>query len=354
MSYASMRLNEVSLPLTWGTMSLSSWSGVRSVGALSLVLVLGLLPGASGCASSDESTTEGDDLTQANNEYTSTMRDLDALLGECEAEGKCEKVSGQANDQDELEAQSQGLSPLAGPVTFRSRFTSLASISLCSALKPIAGLQRPYFFIGGSAKAALIATVADAGVDQVFDLYNQQAAIFHYHNHGYQNLIGAEVSAYAGYGFGKKANVLDAWSGDFQTAEATVETPFLKIAAGGFIFRAPDNSIWGGAAEASFGFNALGPYGTVEVSVSEGFWTPWDKATRAYGKSLFFASNHEKWAKVSSSGKQHMYLQFDNTRAFAFAMIQNLHTLGFLPAAQAAGLATLKSRGISIERMCGK
>ena len=75
-----MRLNEVSLPLTWGTMSLSSWSGVRSVGALSLVLVLGLLPGASGCASSDESTTEGDDLTQANNEYTSTMRDLDALL----------------------------------------------------------------------------------------------------------------------------------------------------------------------------------------------------------------------------------------------------------------------------------
>lgn len=310
-----------------------------------------------GCASSDESATESDDLTQANNEYASILAEADTELSSCKAEGKC--LEAKAID-DELLAKGSAdetlgigdVNALAGPITFQSRFPSLRSISMCSVLKPIARYARPYFFVGGSAKAALVKTLADAGVDLVFDLYNKQAAIFHYHNHGYQNLIGAEVSAYMGYGFGKKANVLDAWSGDFQTAEATVETPYLNISAGGFIFRSPDNSIWGGAAEASFGFNALGPLGSVEVAVSEGFWTPWDKATRAFGQSLYLASNKEAWFYMPSVKKSHMFLQFNNTRGFVFALVQKFGALGFAPAAQAAGLAALRAKGITISRMC--
>jgi hypothetical protein len=118
------------------------------------------------------------------------------------------------------------------------------------------------------------------------------------------------------------------------------------------IFRSPDNSIWGAAAQASFGLNALGPISTVEVAVSEGFWTPWDNATRAFGKSLYFADN--RVASYRVNGKTHDYLQFAGTRAFSFALVQKLGALGFLPAAQAVGLATLRSKGLTIERMCGR
>jgi outer membrane murein-binding lipoprotein Lpp len=322
------------------------------LGALTATLPLMLLSGCAADSAAEETSTQEEDLTAANADYDATLSDVDQMLERCQADGNCEPSPTDAIVPMSNLTLGQGLRPLAGP-TLGSRFSSLKSLSLCTALRPMAALQNPYFFVGGSAKAAALKS-ADVGVDLVFDLSHQQAALFHYKSHGYQNLIGAQVSAYLGYGFGRKANVLEAWSGDFQTAEATVETPFLKISAGGAIFRSPDNSVWGGLVEASFGFNALGPVSTVEVSVSEGFWTPWDGATRAFGKSLYFAKSTEKSVYLSANRKQHAYLQFEGTRAFSFALVQRLGALGFLPAAQAVGLDVLKRKGLTIERMCGR
>jgi hypothetical protein len=328
----------------------------------SLLAVVALTALVPGCGSSSEepsdTTASEDDLTAAGNDYAAELRELDKLFSNCQADGSCDPADGAETPTQNL-APLGGLPNLAAPnlsplgTTFGNRFSGLSAISICNALKPLAALENPYFFVGASAKAAVVKSVADGGADLVFDLNKQQAAIFHYHSHGFQNLIGVEASVYLGYGFGKKANVLDAWAGDFQTAEASVETPFLKLSVGGSIFRSPDNSIWGAAAQASFGLNALGPLSTVEVGVSEGFWTPWDNATRAFGNSVYLADNSVR-SYTLSNRKTHVYLQFSGTRAFSFALIQKLGGLGFLPAAQAVGLAALKKKNLTITRMCGR
>ncbi len=72
--------------------------------------------------------------------------------------------------------------------------------------------------------------------------------------------MGVEANVYFGYAFQKgKRDVLDVWSGAFQSAEATVETPYLKLSVGGAIFRSPDNTVWGALVQAAVGVNALGP-----------------------------------------------------------------------------------------------
>src|SRR5262249_13779218 len=146
----------------------------------------------------------------------------------------------------------------------------------CEVLKPLAAVEHPYFFVGTSVLAGAGA-VRGSGADLVFDLSNRQAAVFTYTQGGIVTLMGIEASAYGGFAFGQKANVLDAWSGKFQTGQTSVETPFVRVSVGGSIFRAPDNSLWGAAAQASFGVNFIPT--SVEIGVTDGNWTAWDGAT---------------------------------------------------------------------------
>ncbi len=310
---------------------------MRSLPLLGLVVTA--LLAAVGCAPAEEEDTAdatADAISVANGEFERTLAEIEDATKDCGEQGcpapGAEGISG-----------TKSIAPLAGP--------RVAGRTLCSTLRPLSGLGNPYFFMGASANATAIRKLFDGGVDLVFDLRNQQAALFHYHNDGYSNLVGIEANVYTGYGFGRKANVIDAWSGEFQSADATVELPVLNIGVGGNIFRAPDNSIIGGAVEATIGFNALGPLGTVEVSASEGEWTPWDNATRVYGRSLFLARYREGSARFH--GKQHAYLQFNGTRDLGVALVQTGGVvLGGQAAAYGAAVAALKKSGLTYEQMC--
>jgi hypothetical protein len=322
---------------------------LRVLGPLALIFAL---PFTNACAAPQEEEEEVGDgtaaaLSSANQEFDDIIGQVEDLKNRCANEGRCE---GTTTDTAVGTATfDTNIRPQAWPTR-----SSLRGLKLCDVLRPLAVFESPYFFAGLSAKAAVIKTAADIGTDLVFDLRNQQAALFHYHNHGYQNLVGAEAAGYLGYGFGKKNNVLDAWSGKFETAEATQEVApflgFIGVDVGGFIFRSPDNSLWGGAAEVSVGVNALGPLGSTEVSVSEGEWTPWDAATKAFGKSLWFVGYDVKTAPVE--GKNHAYLQFRGTKDLALALVERLGPLGILPAAQATALAALSKQKLTISRAC--
>ena len=263
---------------------------------LPALLATALMTVAGCTAATEEDVVTDEDgaaLTAANTEYEEILAEVARVQDRCERESKCES-----------DLKTVNLRPLMGqPGAATKGKSSIRAYTLCDALAPFADLDSPYFFVGASAKVAFFKSIAHAGVDMVFDLENQQAAAFKYNNQGYQNLIGVEASTYLGYGFGTKNNVLDAWSGEFQTAERTAEVVgvlgFLGLSVGGFIFRSPDNSIWGGAAEAGFGANALGPVkklSGVELAVSEGFWTPWDSLTKAIGKTLYLVGYEEKSA----------------------------------------------------------
>jgi hypothetical protein len=159
----------------------------------------------------------------------------------------------------------------------------------------------------------------------------------------------ADQNVYAGWAFGNNAGVLDAWSGEFQTAEATIEVPFLNIGVGGLIFRSPDSSLWGAAGQASVGLNAIPT--PAEVAVSEGHWTAWDAATTAYGRGLWFVDYSV--GSASAHGKPHSHIQFAEPTDLAMALIQSFGILGALPSVQAVGLSIMQKHGLTISSACG-
>jgi hypothetical protein len=182
------------------------------------------------------------------------------------------------------------------PLGITSLVRRLRSISLCDALGPLRVFVSPYFFVGMNGTAAAVRTGQNRGVDLVWDLRNMQFATFFYTGQGYRTLVGLEASVYMGYGFGRKDNVIDAWSGQFETADASVDVPLLHISAGGPVFASPDRSIWGGAISAGVGLNVLEPIGGVSMGVTDATWTGWDEATRAFGRSYFLVSYSERSA----------------------------------------------------------
>ncbi|MDB2447401.1 hypothetical protein N9W79_02115 [bacterium] len=145
-----------------------------------------------------------------------------------------------------------------------------AGRSTCRVLKPYVdgfeknGGRRPYFFVGTSVDGgAFVKGVT--GVDFVWDLYNMQFSSFRYS--GLETTIGAGAiaagaSAYVGVGFGNKASVDDAWSGQFMGGTVSGSLPILadyfSIGAMGFtssVNLQPDYSIIGAGIVLQVGFS---------------------------------------------------------------------------------------------------
>lgn len=308
-------------------------------------LVIGAFLGAFlgplvGCASpeEDDSVSASDEaLSVATTSFDADMATLERLRHQCESEGRCEHAGGSTTD--------------SGGVHLETEAPRVRDSRLCNALTPFQGLGHPYFFVGTSAKAAAIDVIDNPGFDAVWDLRNQQFAVFAFHGDGLENLVGVEANAYMGYAFGNKRDVLDAWSGAFESGEATVQVPVLQIGVGGAIFQSPDGSIFGGLVEASVGVNALGPLAPISASVSKGLWVPVDEGTRALGETFVFTSFHEQRA-AAADGKDYAYVQFDNTRSLALSILERLGPFGTAPAAYAVALDALEKAGISYENAC--
>jgi hypothetical protein len=326
----------------------ASMARLLTLPALVAVVVVSVVSGGCAAAEEEDQSTGSDDsnlTVSAVADYDKILEEVAAAEKKCRAEKKCSKDG----TRDEAAIRTATIRPLDSEIAI-PKAKEITEYGFCDALRPLAALESPYFFAGIVGKAATVETIADGGVDLVFDLRNQQASLFHYHSHGYQNLVGVEASVYGGWAFGDKASVIDAWAGTFQTAEASLEVPFLKLSAGGTIFRSPDNSIWGAAAQVGIGLNALGPLSTVTVAASEGEWTPWDAATKSYGDSLWWVEYATKSAKFH--GKGYSYLQFEGTKDLALALVETFGILGAVPAAQAAALAVLRSKNLTFKRAC--
>lgn len=285
----------------------------------------------------DRACVQRTPLADAYDEFTKQLHEIDRLNKDCSSQRQCSGDVGTAS-----------LRPLDATLP---RGEPLLNYRFCDALRPLAALESPIFFVGANAGASGIdiEELDGGGVDLAFDLKNQQAALFHYHTDGVQNLIGLGASVYAGWAFGDKPNIIDAWSGEFQAGSASIDVPLLKLSAGGSIFRSPDNSLWGAAASLGIGFNLLPA--TLEVGVSEGDWTAWDAATNAYAKTLFRVGYDIRSA--SFKGHDHDLIQFRSSKDIALALVETTGSIGVAPAAQAVALSILRARGLTIKDACG-
>ena len=220
--------------------------------------------------------------------------------------------------------------------------------NICDVIGPFASLDHPYFYYGGYAQAGAVGQV-QGGVDMVFDMTNLQAATFGYKGYGVASLVGGEVGAYAGYGFGKKNGVIDAWSGRFCSASVSVGLPAKLLSAGATGFVSPDLSVYGGAVSISVGYDVIPT--PVDASVFAADWTAWDTGTKALSKNGFFIHQHLK--KDPATGKT--FIQYDSPKDMALALLWNAPApMGVSAAAQVIALDLQKKSGLTIAQMCPK
>lgn len=314
------------------------------VGLLALAAVA--LPFGEGCAQETEedasSSSDSALVSAANEAFQADIAAVERITRKCQSAGEC---------PGDAETRPAGVSiRTATDASANVHSASLRDLTMCDALRPFARLEHPYFFVGASAKAAFLAPLKDGGFDMVWDLEHRQLAVFHYESHGLQNLVGVEAGVYLGYAFGQKANVLDAWSGEFEAAAATFEIPVLEIGAGGRIFRAPDDSLFGGALVADVGLNMLGHLASVSVGVEHGEREPSDEATRVMGDAFYFVP----FATMSleHEGAAHTYLQFAQPRDLALALVETFGAFGVNPAGYALARNALEQTGLTYERAC--
>lgn len=178
---------------------------------------------------------------------------------------------------------------------------------------------QPYFFMGGSVEAGA-GLHGMIGTDYVWDLYNLQMAVFNYKSMETvfgAGSVGAGANAYLGLGFGKKANVVDAWSGRFAAVGVSGSLPLLANYLSGHIshFTAqtsrgkPDYSIQGGSIGVSAAMS-LPSAAPGALQVSAGHWTV-NKAENIKLARLFkrLGINHATTGLETCQGS---CLRFDN------------------------------------------
>ena len=226
-------------------------------------------------------------------------------------------------------------------------------LSLCPVLRPFKGLltdaTHPYFFYGLSGVGGT-GGVKQIGVDFVWDFWNRQAAAFAYSGGGIASIVGVEGSAYAGYGFGNKSGVIDAWSGVFVTGSASVGLPFHLASAGGSIFTSPDRTVYGGAASVALGFDFKPtPF---DGSISGANWVAWDQETEALTGFFHFVKYEEAHAS-DGTGTSRLYLQFGSSRDLALGLLWAAGPLNLLaPIPTAVGVGILRRTGLTADQLC--
>ncbi len=133
-----------------------------------------------------------------------------------------------------------------------------------------------------------------------------QGAAFSYYGVSYLRNAEAGVTGYAGFGFGAKKNVLEAWSGEFRAASFDVSLPWLKLSAGATGFASPDRSLVGFDVHVGVALSATPTLGT--VGVSDSVWKAWDEGTASIAWSTFGRPEY-KTLRANVGGKSHAYIQ---------------------------------------------
>ena len=319
---------------------------MKTILKISAVLSLGAL--AMGCAASDQ----GDEATDAEGAALSQAREASETAFEAQmADLERRYASG---DDKPASAPTPSLAPQTAKLG--------VSRTLCEHLRPFARLEHAYFYYGGYFNADVVVG-AQVGMDFVFDLWNRQAAAFSWKsataNIGTAGSIG--VGGYVGYGFGDKANVIDAWAGRFDSVSASLEIPGTKLGIEGSGFRSPDGTIVGGAIGAAAGLSASWPL-PVSGTLETGFWVPFDSATKRMAavslgarRSLGTATALTGDPRIAKNAKPRAYdfVQYQRSSDLALGLLWSAPAgVSLAPAAQAVAIGVLREAGRSIEQLC--
>jgi len=309
-----------------------------------LLLLTASSAASTGCEAPSEpiATTSAAKLSQV--DFDTRVAELRKDWNQCVAAKRCS-----AKDGGLVAPRSYGVSSALDWLT--------GAPDLCETLAPLRGLEHPYFFVGVNVTAGA-GVVAQGGIDVVWDLEHQQGAAFWYRGGGLSSLGGIEAGAYLGWGFGKKAGVIDAWSGDFVTGSISVGIPVLKLAAGASGFKSPDGSVWGASVGVSGGFDFVPT--PVDLSLTGGYWTPWDTGTEAMSKASFLSkstlettSAEIQWRDGKKETVTREYVQFASSRSLGLSMVLASPGPGGQAALVAIALDVLRSRGLTLEQACG-
>lgn len=296
---------------------------------------------APGCASPQEEPSGSSSLALAQTDFTKELAAVSAKYDRCVQGKRCKRVPGVAvGSANGSDVTPKSLAPRG--------FSLFSSVDVCDVLGALGGVEHAYFFVGGSVSGGAV-VAGTAGVDVVWDLWNQQAATFGYLGGGVSSLVGAEASAYSGYGFGDKSSVIDAWSGTFITGSLSGGLPVLKLSVGASGFASPDGSLIGGAVSVTVGFDFIPT--PVDGSLTAGKWTPFDGGTKALGNHFVFVSYTT--GQADYGGKSYDYLQLGGSSDLALSILETTGVVGVTPAAQAVALGILRSRGLTISQLCG-
>ena len=306
-----------------------------------------------GCAApteeDDSSSSEDAALTEAR---STSEQAFEAQMNELEQ--RYEKAS-----SEEVSTQSFGIPSQVG-----ARSLPFGSIrkKLCEHLAPFGSLEHAYFYYGGYVSADVVVG-AQVGMDFVFDLYNRQSAAFTWKvataNVGTAGSIG--ISGYVGYGFGAKANVLDAWAGRFDSISGEIEIPGTKLGVEGSAFHSPDNTIVGGSIGVAAGLALSWPL-PVTGTVETGFWVPFDAATQkmsaiAFGANRSLATgtamNADPRLDHAAKNKPYQYVQFAKSSDLALGLLWTAPAgVSLVPAAQAVAIGVLRDSGRTLAQIC--
>ncbi len=319
--------------------------------------------GVAGCSSNGSQSSEDPAVVAARNtagnDLQASLSNVDQLYETCVDQlantGTCVLPGNAAQGIPDLVIVDPSIQGLGDAIKIaREKIAQVKKIfaqignNICDVIGPFSSLNNPYFYYGAYAQAGAVAQV-QGGVDMVWDMTNLQAATFGYKGYGVASLVGGEAGAYAGYGFGKKNGVIDAWSGRFCSASVSVGLPAKLLSAGATGFVSPDLSVYGGAVSISVGYDVIPT--PVDASVFAADWTAWDAGTKALSQNGFFIHQHVK--KDPTTGKT--YIQYDSPKDMALALLWNAPApMGITAAAQVIALDLQKKSGLTIAQMCPK
>lgn len=238
---------------------------------------------------------------------------------------------------------------------------------ICDAtfLTAMRALTEGYIVVGSSATGQMGSAAVGGGMDLVWDLWNEQFAVYVYPQGGlsYFN-ISAGAQVYTGFGFGNHPHIHSAWSGWFRGAQAAFNVDVFKlISLEGSIsyFESPDRSTVGGlvGAGASVSVPRIRdilrlPLGASAAGVEAGYWTPFDAGTRR------FARGKQIIPRPAANGRNHQIVNLEPGRwgvtlHLAEVLGPNPLTAGFMFYASAVSLLKeyMQARGIAGDRRAG-
>ncbi len=293
-----------------------------------------------------------------------------ADLGEEETDGDASLALARATSESSFEAELAALEAEYGRATNGGGTTTTQTIrpqgalswvrpgSLCSVLRPLRGFERAYFYYGAYIEGDALGAGPHVGMDFVYDLWNRQAAVFTWSANGVNIGTAASVGggAYVGYGFGKKANVVDAWSGTFETTSASLSVPETKLGIDSVSFRSPDGSVSGVSIGASAGLSLSWPL-PVTGQVEAGYWTPFDSGTRALATFSRGTRNSLETAtaapRPNRPARPYQYVQYERSRDLAIALLVSVPAMGgSIPASEVLAIDVLRRSGYTSAQLC--